>query len=966
MLGEQSLSPWISEVPEPLRPRLLTRWRDFIAATPEFEPTSDPTPQWLSQLPRVWACSEFVANSCIRHPELLADLVQSGDLTRPQLPGTVTKKASGVLSAIGGDHDLMSRIRMFRRCEMVRLAWRDLSGDANLHEVMATMTELADACLQLALDHLYREAVESWGVPIGADIRSAVQLSVIALGKLGGGELNFSSDVDLMFAYADEGRTTGKPSISNHEFFTRLARRVIKVIDETTEDGFVFRMDLRLRPNGESGPLALSFDAMEHYYQTHGRDWERYALIKARANAGDTEAGEELLARLRPFVYRKYLDYGAFESIRSMKALIEAEIKRKGIANNIKVGSGGIREIEFIAQSFQLTRGGRERLLQTPRLCQALSRLAELRILSEHKTTQLAEAYQYLRAVEHRLQMVADEQNHTLPSDSIEQQRLAYAVGHDDWHSFRAALNAVMAGVHRQFEEVFAIPEHTRSHPQEQALTEFWLDAGDPQLANEALRRVGFADPQAAAGLLHRLRTGPMYRAYSTWARERLDRLMPRLIVAVGLSSDPMIALTRLIDLLHSIGRRAAYLALLAENPMVLDQLVKLACVSPWVSSWICQHPLLLDELLYPASSYQPAAPEELASEFARHLNQTPPDDLEAQMDILREVRHGHVLRVAAADLAERIDAQQVAAQLSAVADAALKYSLAVAHRSLDSKLADKKAGQTLTLEEPGFAVIAYGKLGSEELGYNSDLDLIFLYDTDAIADRRSDTLRTIPDSQYAVRLGQRLVHVLTTRTAAGSLYEIDMRLRPSGRSGPLVTAVEAFQSYQLERAWTWEHQALVRARAVTGDDSLGRQFEQIRRSILCQHRDPETLRKDVAEMRSKMMSSHVSRVEGFDVKHDHGGIVDIEFIVQYYVLLRAADHPEITRYRSTIKLLEALAEVGVLSERTMRTVRDIYRRYLAAEHHLQLADQSVLVEHGEFAKLRHEIAQAWDNTFNG
>ncbi|MDE2138856.1 MAG: bifunctional [glutamate--ammonia ligase]-adenylyl-L-tyrosine phosphorylase/[glutamate--ammonia-ligase] adenylyltransferase, partial [Gammaproteobacteria bacterium] len=479
-------------------------------------------------------------------------------------------------------------------------------------------------------------------------------LVVLGLGKLGGGELNFSSDIDLIFAFPEDGETRGGQTLSNHEFFIRLGQSLVNALNENTGDGFVFRVDMRLRPNGASGPLALSFDAMEHYYQTHGREWERYALIKARAVAGDVRAGEALLKTLRPFVYRKYLDYGAIESIRTMKGMIEREMARKGMHGNIKLGRGGIREIEFIAQTQQLIRGGREPQLQDRRLLGVLPRLVAAGSLSAAAGTELAQAYVFLRNVEHRLQMEADRQTQSLPADAAAQARLAWASGFADLKTFADELERQRARVHRHFEQLFHTEAAPAGEQEADGLAQVWQATADAATAEKILRDSGYAQPEEALNLVSALRAGPMYTAYSTGARARMDRVMPLVLKAAGRSEDSLTTLQRLVHLLEAVGRRTVYFALMSENPQVLTQLVRLGGASPWIANWIAQHPILLDELLDP-TLYELPTPEALQDELRQRLVHIPEEDLELQMEVLREFRHGHVLRVAAADLARDI-----------------------------------------------------------------------------------------------------------------------------------------------------------------------------------------------------------------------------------------------------------------------------------------------------------------------
>ena len=982
----------IAALPESLRAPVKDYWDGFLANPAGFPWDSEAGRDCLRVLPKVWACSEFVARTCLAHPQVLADLVNSGDLFRaPRADEFDIKSGPEEWSRDGlpteprmhmaqaaDEAELKRHLRILRRREMVRIAWRDLAGWADLAEVITSLSRLADFCIDTALSWLYRRVVEKHGRPLSAQNGEPVPMVVLGLGKLGGCELNFSSDVDLIFAYPEDGHTDGKHALSNHEFFVHLGRSLIDVLSEATADGFVFRVDMRLRPNGKSGPLALCFDAMEQYYQTHGREWERYALIKARVVAGDLATGESLLVLLRPFVYRRYLDYGAIEAIREMKAMIARELQRKGIQDNIKLGPGGIREIEFIGQTFQLIRGGRELNLQERGILRVLELLGRDGYLTSQTATDLSSAYGFLRKTENRLQMMGDRQIHQLPADSLDQLRLATAMGMQNWESFETALHHHMRGVHKHFNWLFVIPQDEQRQIDEQGLLGVWLDTLDKDTAHELLKECGFDQPEYVMGLLRGLREGTAYSAFSSEGRSRMDRLIPLLLRATRLAKDPDTTLARLIRLLEAIGRRSVYFSLLIENPMALSQLVKLCSASPWISNWIGRHLILLDELLDPRSLYAPSSRPELENEIRQRLMPIPDDDLEMQMEVLREFRHGHVLRVAAAVISGGFPPERVGGHLSRIAEVVLDQCFMLARDALEKRHGQPRCLRSGsgtdrlrsrgcngdTVGNPGFAVIAFGKLGGLELGYASDLDMIFLYEACGNGGV-TDGERSIANEEFFARLGQRLIHILTARTPGGILYEVDMRLRPSGKAGPLVTSLTAFREYQRNHAWTWEHQALVRARPVAGKPELCREFSEVRREILCLARDPGRLKHEVLEMRKKMTETHAGRSPAeFDVKHDPGGIVDIEFMVQYWVLRWAHEHPMLTRHTDNINILEALAGVGLLDAGRSRELADAYRRYLSIEHRLKLMERGSLIPRAELGDLPEGVRRMWDEVF--
>ncbi len=955
---------------------------------------------WVPVLPRVFASSDFAARLCVQHPEVLQELLKTGDLARAYPAGELTRRVVRELANATDEAALKVRLRLLRRRELIRIAWRDLAGWADLRETLATLSEFADACVHEALEKLHAWACAHSGEPRGEHSGMPQKLVVLALGKLGGQELNFSSDIDLVFAYPEEGETQGKPALSNHEFFIRLGQSLINVLNENTADGFVFRVDMRLRPNGASGPLALSFAAMEYYYQTHGRDWERYAFIKARPIAGDREAGAELLETLKPFVYRKYLDYGTIESIRGMKAMIERETARKGMQGNIKLGRGGIREIEFIVQTQQLIRGGREPQLQERRLLAVLPRMAATGCIASPAADELTQAYVFLRNIEHRLQMAADQQTQQLPTDEIAQQRLAFAAGFDDVPALTDELERQRGKVHGHFAQLFRTGEEDAGERGPDRLAAVWLGTAEAESAKQILRDGGYTRPDEALNLVNALREGQMYKAFSTGARARMDRVVPLVLEAAGKSAEPLATLQRLVHLLEAIGRRTVYFSLMAENPQVLTQLVRLGGASPWIANWIAQHPILLDELLDPILHELPT-PETLQDELRQRLAHIPEEDLELQMEVLREFRHGHVLRVAAADLARDIPVtrdgrqvprgtslsvspappserasprdggatdsgpglapEQTGAALAAVAESVVGAALDLATRDLERKHGAPQCPGRET--PPGFAVIGYGKLGSRELGYGSDLDMIFLYE--GCDEGMTRGTRPLPNEAFFARLGQRLIHILTTRTPGGILYEVDMRLRPSGKSGPLVSSLDAFQKYQHDHAWTWEHQALVRARPVAGSPRLWQAFATLRKEILSRPRDPGKLKTDVREMREKMAAEKVNHdAAKADVKHDPGGIVDIEFMVQYWVLRWAHDHPGLTRHTENILILEALETEGLLEPERARWLSEAYRRYLSLEHRLKLLERGSLADPAELGEWPERVRQIWDEVF--
>lgn len=809
------------------------------------------------------------------------------------------------------DDDTLKRaLRALRKRVMLRLIARDLGGLAALGEVLATTTALAEVAVSHALGRLDEWLASRHGRPVGASSGRVQQLHVVGMGKLGGGELNVSSDIDLVFVYPEEGETQAPRPLGNHEYFTRLARQVIAVLSEITADGYVFRADMRLRPYGDGGPLTASFDMLEDYFITQGREWERYAWIKARPLTGDR--ADELMDLVRPFVYRRHLDYNAFASLRDLHRQIRREVERREIADNIKLGPGGIREIEFVVQLFQLIRGGRDAALRRQPTLAVLPVLAERNLLPAEAVRELGEAYGFLRKLEHCLQYLDDQQTHVPPQLEADRALVAEALGLRDYGALAAELERHRARVTRHFEDIFAPSEEG-----EHALAHLWLEGDDTERAVASLAALGFREPQAIERRLRGLRSGSRYREMLAANQSRFDRLVPLAIEAAAAECDPDSTLERVLGLLESVSRRGAYFALLEEYPQALTRLAAMMSASPWVAQYLTQHPILLDELLDARTLYAaphwPAAVHQLCTQMDDAAG-----DAERQMDLLRHFKHQHTLRLIAQDLTGVLPLETLSDHLSDLAGVVLEAVVRVAwplrpvHRA-----------------EPRFAVIGYGKLGGKELGYASDLDIVFLYD---------DPAPEAPEA-YA-RFAQRINTWLTSVTPGGVLYETDLRLRPDGAGGLLVSPLESFREYQAKHAWVWEHQALTRARHVAGAPDIGREFERLRVAILRQERDQAALRGEVVAMRRKLSDAHPNRSTLFDLKHDRGGIIDVEFIVQYLVLGYAHRHAELTGNVGNLALLKLAGNLGLIPAALGEEVRGVYREFRRRQHMLRLAGE--------------------------
>ncbi|MGM0769367.1 MAG: bifunctional [glutamate--ammonia ligase]-adenylyl-L-tyrosine phosphorylase/[glutamate--ammonia-ligase] adenylyltransferase [Pseudomonadota bacterium] len=919
------------------------------------------------------ARSVFLKQTLERHPEQVEALVRSRSLREPTTPEYLQQRWQEYLEVVVDEPSLHKALRQFRRESQFRIIWRDLMRWGDMHETIAATSAFAETCIQGALDWLHQDTCEQSGTPWGKDPVTGEEcpqsMVVLGMGKLGGRELNVSSDIDLIFAFPGKGETRGgRRSIDNQQFFIRLGQRLIQALDQITADGFVFRVDMRLRPYGQSGALALSFAALETYYQDQGRDWERYAMVKARVVAGDENAGRALMESLRPFVYRKYVDFSAFESLRSMKAMIGREVRRKGLENNIKLGSGGIREIEFVVQAFQLIRGGRDRELQQRELLTVLKELEELELLPSPVVNELRDAYVFLRNLEHALQGMEDKQTQLLPEDELSQARVALIMGFESWDECLQALDAHRERVGRHFADIIATEEEEHdSASLDEGWHELWLSEMEDDAASQWLEEHGYEDGAGSLALLNDLRESRTVQVIQSQGRKRLNQFMPVLLQALTQVDAPSETLGRVLQLVEAILRRTAYMVLLLENPGARTQLVKLCSESPWIARQLAETPLLLDELLNAESLYHPPAKEELQDDLRQQMLRIPFEDLEEQMESLRHFKKAHVLRVAASELKGTLPLMKVSDYLTWIAEVVLDHVVDVAFANLVSRhgyprRADGSACDT------DFAILGYGKLGGIELGYTSDLDLVFVHNADP--EQATDGDKPIDNAVFYTRLGQRIVHILSTQTPSGQLYEVDMRLRPSGNSGLLVSTLQAFEKYQRNDAWTWEHQALARARGVAGCAGTLAEFESLRHELLCQQRDREALRTEVANMREKMRTSlgtpEAKQSATFHIKHDKGGIIDIEFMVQYLMLAHSCDHPELTQWSDNIRQLEELGRAGVIAVEDAEKLREVYITLRSTIHRRALQNLNSQVEGDAFPDERAYIRSMWEKVMLG
>jgi len=856
-------------------------------------------------------------------------------------------------NAVENGNQLAAAMRRLRNLVVTTLITRDLEGSADLAEVVETMTALADFAIRTHLNALQRELVTLYGTPVGAESGAPQELIVLGMGKLGGRELNVSSDIDLIFVYAEDGETRvdapEQRQLSNHEFFTRLGKKLIAALSELTEDGFTFRVDMALRPNGASGPLVASFGMLEEYFLVQGREWERYAWIKARAvtgTAGDLANLESLVA---PFVYRRYLDFGAIDAIRNMHAQIRAEVTRQEArhperSNNVKLGRGGIREIEFLTQVFQLIRGGRDPKLRERSTRTTLRILADKQLLSPNIVGKLLQAYTFLRDVEHRLQYIEDAQTHAIPANAADRLTVAKMMGFADAEELLTELDVQRLFVAEQFDAMFRDKRNATAAPSTAANAASDHAPLSDQSSRDAiaarLSSLGFDDAEGSAYRLHSTLQSPRLQAMQEASRNRLLALLnAALPIIAGKPDGRSATLGRLLDFFETIARRAAYLALLTEYPHTLERVIRMMHASDWAAKYLTRHPLLLDELLDDANLNADPDWQAFAQDCQRQLDAAA-GDTERQMDVLRELHHAQQLRLLAQDLEGRLSVERLADHLSLLADILVDATLKAVWKTIPNR----------HCEIPKFTVIAYGKLGGKELGYASDLDVIFLYDDD---EQEAPAL-------YA-KLAQRFITWMTSHTPAGILFDVDLALRPDGASGLMVSSLASFEKYETTSAWLWEHQALTRARFCAGDAAIGARFETIRENVLRQRRDGAALKQEVVAMRQKMRDAYPSRSPLFDLKHDAGGMIDIEFIVQYLILQHAADHPQLTADIGNIALLKLCGELGLIDSALAAGAADAYRKFRKLQHVARL--QGVERARAELSAVESEaetVRQLW------
>ncbi len=811
------------------------------------------------------------------------------------------------------DSQWPQQIRRWRRLQSTRVIWRDLHEFDNVEASLGTISQVADIALGESVRAISALFVSRYGEVKNAN-GEAQSFVVFGLGKLGGGELNFSSDVDLVYAYPQQGESDGARSLDSEAYFTRLGQRLAQLLGDISSDGFSHRVDLRLRPYGNSGRLALSFAAMEHYFQTEGRDWERYAWVKARPVAGDISAGERCLESLRPFVYRRYLDYTALDGLREMKAMIAAEVEKRELADHLKLGPGGIREIEFLVQALQLIHGGREPGLRQRSLLKAMQTLVQAGHLPETTAEKLKEAYLFLRRVENRVQMLRDEQTHSLPQDAFTCYRIARGLNFSSADELENALQVHRDVVSEEFSRLLASKRHKAKVS---AYIDYWRGLPD-QSNSQQLSDLGFNNSDDLHQALQDFCKHSTVQSFNEKTRSRLDHVLPLILEAAAKSVAPEAAMTRSLGLLHAIAKRTSYLALLEEKPVALQRLVDVVARSAWLSERLVEHPLLLDELLdhrvaqaYPGKQQlQTLAKQALAV-----------GDTEQALTGLNEMRQSLSFRIAQATLFQQQAASESAEQLAELAEVILQSVLELAKAEI--------RGPHGVVEDAGFAIIGYGSVGAKELGFASDLDLVFLHN--ATPSMMSNGNRPLDALRYFARLAQKIISLMQTITPAGRLYEVDMRLRPDGAKGLLVSSLDSFGEYQRERAWTWEHQALVRSRSLAGDEEVCARFEEIRMQALQAHRDLAQINVDIVAMRQRMRNE-LDRSSGirFDLKQGLGGLVDMEFFLQSRVLAMANTDAEVLNAQRSPDILAVLESIGDVCNTDSQMLRSHYENLIS------------------------------------
>ena len=897
------------------------------------------------QLRKALRASQYAEQVLGMHGALIEQDYAADQFLAPLSAEQIQAYVENTLDQIQDEAAWMRAMRILRARLMFRWIWQDANQLTDVVTLTRELSDFADAAICAAKAFAYPPLAAKHGEPLGYNGQKQ-DLIVIAMGKLGAQELNLSSDIDLIFAFDEQGESNGRKCIDVQQFCILWGQKLIYLLDHITADGFVFRVDMRLRPWGDGSALAISHAALEKYLSQHGREWERYAWIKARIVTGGKE-GQDLLQMTRPFVFRKYVDYSAFEAMREMKAMIEREVQRRNIEDDIKLGAGGIREVEFIVQVFQLIYGGSKLALQDRQCLISLRHLGEAGLLDAQAVAELEDAYLFLRRIEHAIQALNDQQTQSLPAEAELRQRMLDTLGYASWDELLQVLNRKRVKVIYQFEHLI---KETEPDP----LTESFA---------QLEKQLDAVLDEHAKNLVHEFWHGHALKKLPAKAVQRLKAFWPHLVEAVIQSDSPQVALLRLMPLVESVMRRTVYLVMLIESKGALQRLVKMATVSPWICEELTHYPVLLDEFL--SMDFELPKRRDLEDSLRQQLLRIELDDVEDLMRALRLFKKSNVLTVAASDVLAESPLMKVSDALTDIAEVSVNATLHLAYQMTAKKHGCPldAEGQRCSPEHTAFAVAGYGKLGGIELGYGSDLDLVFIHFMDEQAD--TDGLKPISGFEFAMRVAQKFMSLMTTQTLDGRVYEIDTRLRPSGEAGVLVTSLKAFEQYQFKNAWLWEHQALVRARSIAGEDPLRAKFEDLRCRILTQPRDEASVREEVLKMRCKMKdhlgSSKEQKKEGiFHLKQDAGGIVDIEFMAQYAVLAWSGANPDLAHYSDNVRILEDAAKAGCLSSDDATALIQAYLCERAESHRLALANQSMQVSAADWRDTREAVCKLW------
>lgn len=960
-LGKVMLSQSLhfESLPADLAKKADMNWQQFldqITQNPKYHlPIMDE--QVSGQIKAIMGMSDFVSAQLCRNPEWLYDLLDDINVKHADIDCyRYNKELMHIFDDIHDDEQAKFALRHYRNHELCRLAWRDYLRLFTTESNLISLSVLAESLIITARNYVYAQMCIQYGTPQNAKGKPQ-PLLVLGMGKLGGRELNFSSDIDLIFTFPEHGETFGTRRVmENQQFFTRMGQKLVHLLEQSTLDGFVYRVDMRLRPYGESGALAMSFSALEDYYQEQGRDWERYAMVKARVLGPWNEYADELHSLLRPFIYRRYIDFSVIDSLRKMKQLITNEVRRRGLNNNIKLGPGGIREVEFIVQSFQLIRGGMEPNLRESSILHALSQLQINEHIDGKTSNELRQHYLLLRRIENLLQSFDDKQTQTLPETEIDWQRLFVVMGAKSKKQLQGRLQKAMASIHFHFMATIGGENHKIN--KDNWTVALWQKIDNPD--SQAILSAHGVNDDILWHKLHQWYQELKKRTLGPRGRDTLDKLMPKLLDDLLTNSNPSNAFLPVSNILNKILTRTTYLELLYENERARQQLILLCCASPWIAEQLAYFPMLLDELIDPITLYHTPAINDYPQELQEYLMRIPKDDLEQQMEALRQFKLSQQLKIAAADVTGVLAINKVSDQLTYLAQAMIEQVVIQSWQQLVNRYG---APDHLATEHRGFAIIGYGKLGGYELGYGSDLDLVFLHNAPANGHTLGD--KSISSGHFYLKLAQRILHLFSTRTLSGELYEVDMRLRPSGTSGLLVSEIEHYQQYQLNNAWTWEHQSLVRARFIFGDKLLNEQFNAIRKNILSLPRDTKTLRQEVSEMRNKMRSHLLTNNENkFDLKQSAGGMVDIEFIAQYLVLANAHQFPQLTYYSDNIRIFNELSKLTILPKEISKLLRSTYCMLRNKTNRLVLQGHKIEVNIDEVAIEIEPISAIYQSFF--